>query len=261
MKYLQIFIVSVLLGVALAAPISDEDVGEYGDHFEGDIVLTEEQSRSIGSPIVNYNGLRELRKRWPDRTIVYHINEEDFGASVLQKIRDAIAAIEGRTCLRFRERQNDEHAVIIQGTHSGCFSNVGLTGGRTQTLNLGRGCYTIGTIIHEMLHTIGFFHMQSTHDRDNFVTINRENIIAGKEGNFHKYTLASINDFGVAYDYGSVMHYSDIAFSKNGKKTIVPVQEGVEIGQRRGLSDSDVTKLNKMYCEPSDFEEVKKESN
>ncbi|XP_023725983.1 seminal metalloprotease 1-like [Cryptotermes secundus] len=43
------------------------------------------------------------------------------------------------------------------------------------------------------------------------------------------------------------MHYSAYAFSKNGKPTITPLQNGTEIGQREGLSEKDIKKLGKMY--------------
>ena len=39
---------------------------------------------------------------------------------------------------------------------------------------------------------------------------------------FDKYDASTITSFGVPYDYGSVMHYSPYAFSKNGERTIEP---------------------------------------
>jgi hypothetical protein len=45
----------------------------------------------------------------------------------------------------------------------------------------------------------------------------------GKEHNFRKYNEATVTNFGVPYDYGSIMHYSAHAFSRNGKPTITPL--------------------------------------
>lgn len=45
----------------------------------------------------------------------------------------------------------------------------------------------------------------------------------GHAHNFNKAPPDITNAFGVGYDYGSVMHYSSTAFSKNYElKTIVP---------------------------------------
>src|SRR5262249_26482816 len=41
-------------------------------------------------------------------------------------------------------------------------------------------------IVHEICHAAGLFHEQSREDRDLFVTIHKDEIQAGKEGNFDK---------------------------------------------------------------------------
>lgn len=54
---------------------------------------------------------------------------------------------------------------------------------------------------------------------------------------------------GVPYDYGSVMHYSKTSFNIGSEPTIVtkiPHFTDV-IGQRMGLSASDLAKLNSLY--------------
>ncbi|MBD4895290.1 hypothetical protein GUF81_06200, partial [Xanthomonas citri pv. citri] len=76
--------------------------------------------------------------------------------------------------------------------------------------------------------------------RDDYVTIMFDNIEAGAEHNFDKYDATYITQFGYTYDYGSVMHYSAYAFSSNGEKTIVTVDPNAVIGQRDGLSATDI---------------------
>ena len=61
--------------------------------------------------------------------------------------------------------------------------------------------------------------------------------------------------YGLRYDYGSIMHYSGtIAASNPRKKTmtakLAPFLNDPLMGQRKGLSTSDVEALNKMYCSP-----------
>lgn len=42
----------------------------------------------------------------------------------------------------------------------------------------------------------------------------------GHKHNFNKYNSSSVTDYGVGYDYKSIMHYSAYAFSKNDRTTI-----------------------------------------
>lgn len=120
------------------------------------------------------------------------------------------------------KRTNQADYIIIKGESSGCWSSVGRVGG-AQTVNLQRnGCLSkVGTAIHELMHAVGFFHEQNRADRDNHVNIRFENIQRGLESNFEKGSSGSTTTFGVPYDYGSVMHYSSNAFSRNGQPTIV----------------------------------------
>jgi Astacin (Peptidase family M12A) len=91
-----------------------------------------------------------------------------------------------------------------------------------QELNLERnGCVTNFITIHEFLHAIGFFHMQSAANRDNHVQILWENIQPGLEHNFDKVSDDYATDFGLPYDYQSIMHYPPWAFSINDQPTIV----------------------------------------
>ena len=66
-----------------------------------------------------------------------------------------------------------------------CYSYVGMIGG-AQTLSLDAGCFRCtatgckpGTPQHEFLHALGFHHEQSRTDRDDYVTINYDNIQPG----------------------------------------------------------------------------------
>lgn len=70
---------------------------------------------------------------------------------------------------------------------------------------------------------LGFYHMQSAHDRDNFVKIEWQNIKDGRSFNFNKYNSTVVTHFNATYDYFSIMHYSAHGFSKNGNATIVPL--------------------------------------
>ena len=59
-----------------------------------------------------------------------------------------------------------------------------------------------------MGHAIGFQHEQTRSDRDSYVQIATQNIQYGLAYNFMRYSQNQVNNYGVPYDYTSVMHYS-----------------------------------------------------
>ncbi|XP_036343341.1 seminal metalloprotease 1-like, partial [Rhagoletis pomonella] len=169
-----------------------------------------------------------------------------------EAILEAIEVIEKRTCLKFiAANETSNHYVAISSESGGCYTAVGYQA-KVQTMNLenypvGEGCFRPGTILHEFMHALGFYHQQSDSDRDSYVTVHYENITPGKEFNFVKYSRTIVTDFNVGYDYDSCLHYRSRAFSANGKDTIIPLDSTARIGQREYLSEKDVAKINIMY--------------
>lgn len=49
------------------------------------------------------------------------------------------------------------------------------------------------------------------------------------------------------YDYYSIMHYDVNAFSKNGQPTMIPKQEGVQIGEYPRLTPTDILEVRRFY--------------
>ncbi|XP_022808804.1 zinc metalloproteinase nas-15-like [Stylophora pistillata] len=149
------------------------------------------------------------------------------------------------TCITFKER-TDEKAFIYFFVGGSCSSEVGRTGDK-QYVSLAPHCWTAGEVAHEIAHALGFYHEQSRPDRDEYVTINWNNIVEAEKVNFAKYGPSRINTLGVPYDYRSLMHLDDKAFSKNGEPTIVPKQAGIQIGQRESPSALDIKQMNLLY--------------
>ncbi|CAH2093761.1 unnamed protein product [Euphydryas editha] len=210
---------------------------ETGRYAEGDILI----------PKYARNGVRDQSFRWPKGHIPYVI-EGQYSQQQRDTIMKAIADYHRLTCIRFVPYSGQTDYIVIKSANTGCWSSVGRLGGRQEVNLQSPGCLSKkGTVLHELLHAIGFMHEQSRPERDDFVKVKYENIKSGSENNFRKEDTKRSNDFGISYDYNSVMHYSEYAFSKNSKKTIEPMISGVTLGQREGLSRSDVKKINNMY--------------
>ncbi|TMW46256.1 hypothetical protein DOY81_008665, partial [Sarcophaga bullata] len=260
MKLLGVLALSALLGSSMALPTPKEyketDPELTAGYVEGDMVLDS----------TTRNGMRDEVRRWPDNIVYYKFHTE-FDAPHKNHILRGMNILESVSCIRFKEATDDTVTYVnITGLNGGCYSSVGYLNRGPQSYNLqlyplDEGCFRLGTIVHEFLHTLGFYHMQSAANRDDYVYIALENIQKGTESNFNKYNASFVDDFDEEYDYGSVLHYSAYAFSNNGKMTIVPLKEeeasGI-MGQRRGMSKSDINKLNTMYRCPVHFATVMK---
>ncbi|XP_070072289.1 hatching enzyme 1.2-like isoform X2 [Drosophila takahashii] len=222
---------------------SKQNPEELGTYLEGDILvpLSYKYSR---------NGILEMSSRWPRGVVPYEI-EGSFSTHDLDQINQVFAEYHKRTCVQFKPRAKEEDYIAIVSRMSGCSSPIGRIGGR-QEVNLQLpGCLRrIGTAIHEVMHSLGFFHEQNRHERDSYVKLLSENVRPGRMKNFLKYNSSQETGFGVEYDYASVMHYSPKSFSFNGQPTLKAVHNTPEariMGQRVGFSPSDVRKINAMY--------------
>uniref|UniRef100_A0A8C6WEQ3 Metalloendopeptidase n=1 Tax=Neogobius melanostomus TaxID=47308 RepID=A0A8C6WEQ3_9GOBI len=148
------------------------------------------------------------------------------------------------SCIRFVKRTSQRDYINIQSLN-GCYSYIGRRGS-SQNLSLQRsGCVYHDTVQHELLHALGFHHEQKRSDRDQYIRVRLENVISGKEHNFDK--VNTLNQ-GTSYDYGSVMHYSKYAFSKNNQPTMEAIPDSsVKFGHATEMSSKDIQRLNSLY--------------
>ncbi|XP_076612187.1 low choriolytic enzyme-like [Chaetodon auriga] len=159
-------------------------------------------------------------------------------------ILKAMKGFESKTCIRFIPRATQRAYLSIEPRY-GCFSLLGRIGDK-QVVSLQRfGCIRQGVIQHELLHSMGFYHEHTRSDRDQYIKIDWDNVNNYFIFNFKKKESDALN---TPYDYSSVLHYGRTAFAKTGTVTITPIPDPtVPIGQREGLSDLDVVKINKLY--------------
>ncbi|KAL4661067.1 meprin A subunit alpha-like [Arapaima gigas] len=153
-----------------------------------------------------------------------------------------------KSCVDFKPYSGEKSFIKFEKL-DGCWSMVGdqHTG---QQLSLGEGCDYKGTIMHELLHALGFYHEQSRTDRDDYVDIWWNQVLPGMEHNFVKYDETLITDQNTPYDYESIMHYGAYSFNKDPRYPTITTKDPAltrVLGQYNDFSSTDLLRLNKMY--------------
>ncbi|OQV21661.1 putative Low choriolytic enzyme [Hypsibius exemplaris] len=193
-------------------------------------------------------------RQWPSKRIPFEIDPRaGFMSNETDMLMLAFKEFADKSCVQFVPRQNErDYVFITTDPKRGCLSYIGWQGGKQEVFLLRPNCFYLkGTIIHELMHTIGFYHEHSRPDRDAHVQVMWENIRPDKMSNFQVEQAG--NMLGAPYDYLSVMHYSALTFSKDSDSkqyTMVPrdsLFSADRLGQRRGFSPIDLQQLNSFY--------------
>jgi len=105
-----------------------------------------------------------------------------------------------RNCITFVPKTSAHTNWITIRNYQGCYSNVGMNPYQgSQDISLKRGdCTYKGTIVHELMHAIGFWHEQNRPDRDQHIRINYGNIAQGMSDSYRDtYRALLFNLFSV----------------------------------------------------------------
>ncbi|HEX8262310.1 MAG TPA: M12 family metallopeptidase [Allosphingosinicella sp.] len=187
---------------------------------------------------------------WPGRTIPYVIDPQLPDAEAVEA---AILHWNEHTVIRFVPRTSETDYVLVTRIDGCAVSDIGRRGGK-QTICLAEDC-PVGSIIHELGHTVGLWHEHCRHNRDDFVTVLLDLI---DQDSLQNFTIDAVGDepmptFNIGdYDFGSIMHYSETACAFiEGTSVLIPKQPlppGVVQGQRNGLSPGDVATVEQLYA-------------
>lgn len=178
--------------------------------------------------------------KWPNSTVPYVLPAGHFRRSIIQK---GIEYLNTYTtlCLVPRSTQTDYVEFIAR---DGNWSMIGRTGGR-QEISVEND--NMGTVIHEIMHALGFRHTHCREDRDKFVSINMGNVEKGQEHNFEK-CVDKQSNLGT-YDFTSCMHYPSYGFAvREGLKTMTRKDGNTEeMGQWESMSATDISNISLVY--------------
>ncbi|XP_055346098.1 uncharacterized protein LOC129593684 [Paramacrobiotus metropolitanus] len=232
-----------------AAPSIHNTSENYAGCIEGDMdgfdraVLEDLPTEDKGASFIgNETAL------WPHGIVPFSISKE-FEQKNRRMIERALEAMSNATlnCITFIPRKQETSYVKFVSAY-GCGSFIGRQGDDKQEIRLSfSNCVRhIGDVQHEVMHALGFFHEMSREDRENYVTINMDNVVPDQKFNFltrHGQT------FSLPYDYSSIMHYEINAFALNKSiPTIIP-KKGAQVcmGQRKVMSPLDAIKIRIAY--------------
>lgn len=180
--------------------------------------------------------------KWKNKTVPYVIDPKIPNQ---ERIHWAIDYFHTNTSIRLVERTNERDYVFFKGNgDKDCSSFVGRKGGK-QNINVPSWC-TQGSIIHELLHALGFNHEQSRPDRHKYIKVHWRNIQWNKAFNFFPSPFA--RTYG-PFDLDSIMLYPSFnGFAKDPKRPTMTLRNGKTFGaQRNGMSIQDLKALEERY--------------
>lgn len=183
------------------------------------------------------------KKRWKGGIIPYEIDPEIPNQG---RITWAINYYHTYTGIKLVPRTTEKDYVYFKfNGNDSCSSHVGRKGGK-QVINIPNWCPS-GSVVHEILHALGFYHEQSRLDRSKWIKVKWSNIKISKWPNFFRKWLGI--RYGKTFDFDSIMLYGSYSgFAKDSSKPVLTTRDGgTWSSQRRGLSAGDKEALEQYY--------------
>ncbi|XP_055937895.1 astacin-like metalloprotease toxin 5 [Argiope bruennichi] len=227
-----------LVASVIAIPVKKPDPMINEGLFEGDIAGID--------PYKDRNAVPLDSQRWRNGIVPYVMDPSV--THMKASIEVAMGLIERNSCIHFKKRSK-EHNYVRIFSGNGCWSYWGLLNQGEQKLSLDDRCDNMATILHELLHTLGFNHEHTRSDRDDYLNIHLENVDKAWQHVFNKLEDHE-NRLLTYFDYDSIMLYGERYYAKaDGLKTMT-AKDGRYLDEpykKLTLSLLDIKRLNILY--------------
>ncbi|KAF7637096.1 Metalloendopeptidase [Meloidogyne graminicola] len=208
--------------------------------------------------------------RWPIGKPIPYGFDPNMSEQQRATVRTCIKDITSKTCVRFTELTNlngkppniSSIYFIRYITTAYCgITYVGVNKPYNPIFLTFLCPNMVGVACHEIMHTLGAQHEHLREDRDDNINILWDNIDPQSLDDFVLSDSSVYSSYGIPYHYDSIMHYGSAAGArsyplKTMTAKIDPVKNDPLMGQRKGLSQSDVDAINKLYCYPKECSDI-----
>ncbi len=184
-------------------------------------------------------------QRWPQGLVPYAL-DASVTPTMAQGLQAAMQEIQSRVRVQFVPRTVEADYVVVRDAPINS-SPIGRQGG-AQTLFVSSWGQRF-EVVHALMHVLGFWHEHQRPDRDQYVSVQTQNIDPARS---HEFALVPIGDtYGLPYDFDSVLHFGGNEAGLGGAVTLVALppnqQQQAAMGQRTHLSLGDVEALRRAY--------------
>ena len=216
--------------------------------FEDDLLFDEESlirlSKLSVGPSPRATITNSVTLYWPGGRVPYSF-DSSFSLSGRDSVLTAMNIISSNSGVSFVPATTTDYSRVV--FYPSSYFNASQVGRQQQPQYIYLADYSVGHVIHELMHTLGFYHEHSRADRDDYIQVVSWNIKPDYLSDF------SIHSDGMSigsFDFGSVMLYSSYSINPNVVyNTSYPMLLKLDgtsfIGQRDSLSTSDISGIQK----------------
>lgn len=150
-------------------------------------------------------------RKWPNGVVRVDRNSisRNFTTAEAQIIRNALRSADNQLRDITIQYVTTGDRIIFENKPDGCYATVGYSD-YGQIINLSSSsCIYRSVIIHEFGHAIGMLHEHQRPDRDYYLNINYSNLTSKGLNSIRPKKTYNDVAYISAYDYQSVMHYTD----------------------------------------------------